>query len=119
VRCGKCPLSTNKELFSSVDALLKVTTLKGLTISSRVVHCGKYMLSTAKEWFQLVWCVVESNYFPQLSSVFYKMVRCGKCILSAANRGFQRSCALVKVASKHLAEEFSTGRCCTMRESHV
>jgi hypothetical protein len=48
------------------------------------------MLSTAKERFQLVWHAVESNYFPQLRSVFCKTVRCGKCILSAANRGFSK-----------------------------
>jgi hypothetical protein len=55
-----------------------------------VARCGKYILSTAKEHFQLIWRAVESNYFPQLRSVFYKAVRCGKCILSAANRGFPK-----------------------------
>jgi hypothetical protein len=96
VHYGKCPLSTAKELFSSVHALLKVTNLKRFENQSRVVRCGKYMLSTAKERFQLIWRAVESYYFPQLRSIFYKAVRCGKCILSAANRGLQRG-ALRKV----------------------
>jgi hypothetical protein len=118
VRCGKCPLSTAKELFSAVHALLKVTNLKRFDNQSRVAHCGKYMLSTAKKRFQLIWRAVESYYFPQLRSILYKAVRCGKCILSAANRGFQRGRALVKMASEHLAEAFSTGHCCTKR-NHV
>jgi hypothetical protein len=105
VRCGKCPLSTAKELFSSVDALLKVTNLKRFDNQSWVARCGKYMLSTAKERFQLIWRAVESYYFPQLRSILYKAVRCGKCILSAANRGFQRGRALVKVKHyQHLTE---------------
>ena len=96
LRCGKCPLSTVKELFSSVDALLKVTNLKRFDNQSQVVRCRKYTLSTAKKRFQLICRAIESNYFPQLRSIFYKAVRCGKCILSAANRGLQRG-ALRKV----------------------
>jgi hypothetical protein len=72
VHCGKHPLSTVKELFSSVDALLKVTNLKRFENQSRVVRCGKYTLSTAKKRFQLICRTVESNYFPQLRSIFYK-----------------------------------------------
>jgi hypothetical protein len=77
VRCGKCPLSTAKELFSLVDALLKVASFKRSdNQGSRVACCGKYTLSTAKEQFQLIWCAVESAYFLQLRSVFKLMVRC-------------------------------------------
>jgi hypothetical protein len=103
-----------------MGALLKVVNLKRSdNQSSWVARCGKYMLSTATKRLFTKWRAVESNYFPQLRSVFYKAVRCGKCILSAANRGFQKGRALVKVASEHLAEAFSTGRCCTMRESRA
>jgi hypothetical protein len=50
VRCGKCSLSTAKEIVSSVGALLKVSNLKRFfKISFRVARYQRYMLSTAKE----------------------------------------------------------------------
>ena len=50
MRCGKCPLSTAKEIVSSVGALLKVSNLKRFfKINSQVARCQRYMLSTAKE----------------------------------------------------------------------
>jgi hypothetical protein len=50
VRCGKCPLSTAKEIVSSVGALLKVSNLKRFLKSVLgVARCQRYMLSTAKE----------------------------------------------------------------------
>jgi hypothetical protein len=77
VRCGKCRLSAAKERFSLVGALLKVVNFKRSdNQSSRVARCGKYMLSTATKRFFIMWRAVESNYFPQLRSVFYKAVRC-------------------------------------------
>jgi hypothetical protein len=78
VRCGKCPLSTAKEIVSSVGALLKVSNLK------------RFLKSV------LGWRAVKDTCFQQLRRVFYKVARCGKCILSAANRGLQRG-ALRKV----------------------
>jgi hypothetical protein len=103
-----------------MGALLKVVNLKRSdNQSSWVARCGKYMLSTAAKRSSTKWCAVESNYFPQLRSVFYKTVRCGKYIISAPNRVFQKGRVLVKVASERLAEDFSTGHCCTMRESRA
>jgi hypothetical protein len=77
------------------------------------------MLSTAKERFQSIWRAVESNYFLQLRSVFYKAVRCGKCILSAANRGFRRGRALVKVASKQIDRGVFHGPLLKQSGNHV
>jgi hypothetical protein len=58
VRCGKCRLSAAKERFSLVGALLKVVNFKRSDNQVRG------------------WRAVESTYFPQLWSGFYKVVRC-------------------------------------------